>query len=205
MAPSVRSVFQSVIARWRSASAVVVEHDPAVCLVGGEGCGDVAVAELIERCLFPGRVLASVDGELGDAVAEHVERGSEASAGGDFGELVVIADEDELGADPCHLIDDTGQVADGRHAGLVDHDHRARVDVSVLDEMASQRGRVDPGAGFELTSCACRWRQPDDRESGILVEHPDRAECVGLARSRSTDQHRDLDHPPTSAPVTAAA
>ena len=34
---------------------VVVEHDPTVRLVGGERCGDVAVAELIEGRLFPRR------------------------------------------------------------------------------------------------------------------------------------------------------
>ena len=171
--------------------AVVVEHHPAVCLVGGEGCGDVAVAELVEGRLLPCRCLPSVDGEFGDAVAEGVEGGSEAAAGGDFGELVVIADEDQLGADPCHLIDDTGEVADCGHAGLVDHDHRAGVDVAVLDEMASECGRVDPGAGFELAGRACRRCQADDREPGILVQHPDDAEGVGLACSRPTDEDRD--------------
>ena len=171
--------------------AVVVEHDAAVCLVGGEGGGDVAVAELVEGRLLPCGLLTAVDGELGDAITEHVEGGSESSAGGDFGELVVIADEDQLGADPCHLIDDTGQVAHRGHAGLVDHDHRARVDVAVLDEMASKRGRVDPGAGFELAGGACRRCQADDREPGVLVQHPDDAEGVGLACSRPTDEDRD--------------
>src|SRR5690606_9351588 len=32
---------------------VVVEHDPTVRLVRGEGCGDVAVAKLIEGRLLP--------------------------------------------------------------------------------------------------------------------------------------------------------
>ncbi len=134
---------------------VVVEHDPTVRPVCGEGCDDIAVAELIERCLLPRGVLTPVDGELGDAVTKHVECGSEASAGGDFGELVVIADEDELGAGPCHLIHDTGEIAHRGHAGLIHDDHGASVDVAVLDEVAGQCGRVDPGAGFEFAGGAC--------------------------------------------------
>ena len=67
----------------------------------------------------------------------------------------MIADEDELGADPCHLIDDTGQVTHRGHAGLIHDDHGASVDVTVLDEVASQRRRVDPGAGCEIVGGPC--------------------------------------------------
>ena len=44
----------------------VVEDDAAVVLVGVEGGGDVAVAELVEGVDLPLFGLAAVDGELGD-------------------------------------------------------------------------------------------------------------------------------------------
>ena len=47
---------------------------------------------------------------------------------------------------------------------------RRRVDVAVLDEMVSQRGRVDPGAGFELPRRLRRRCHTDDCEPRVLDE-----------------------------------
>ena len=44
------------------------DGDAAVIEVGVDGGGDVAVAEFVERGVFPRLVLAAIDGELGDAV-----------------------------------------------------------------------------------------------------------------------------------------
>ena len=111
----------------------------------------------------------------------------------------MIADEDELGADPCHLIHDTGEIAHRRHTGLVDHDHRASVDVAVLDEVAGQRGRVDPGAGFELAGGACRRCQADDGEPGVLVQAFGRCRGCGSCPCPPDRRGPRSDHPTRSA------
>ena len=79
----------------------VVEDDAAVVVVGVEGGGDVAVAELVEGVDLPRFGLAAVDGQLGKVRAGGVDGGGEPSPGGDLGELVMVADEDHLGARPC--------------------------------------------------------------------------------------------------------
>ena len=64
---------------------VVGEHDPAMVAVGGEGGGDVTVAELIAGGLFPQVLLAAVDGQLDHAGIERVERSPKRAASADFG------------------------------------------------------------------------------------------------------------------------
>src|SRR5215207_11781412 len=91
---------------------VVGKHDPSVVAVGGERGCDLPVAELIERCLFPWVLLAAVGGQFGGSGPEGVERGAEPASGGDFGQLMVITDQDRFGPDPGHLIEDSGEVAD---------------------------------------------------------------------------------------------
>ena len=145
---------------------VVGEDDAAVLLVGGERGGDVAVAELIEGGLFPLVLLATVHGQLGDPPGERVECSSEPAAGGDLGKLTMVADEDHFGADPCHMIDDTGEIADAGHAGLVDHDDCGGVDLALFDEVAGDRHRLDPRPGIQLACRPCRRRQPDHRVPG---------------------------------------
>ena len=44
------------------------DRHAAVLDVGVDRRGDVAVAEFVERCVFPRLVLAAIDGEFGDAV-----------------------------------------------------------------------------------------------------------------------------------------
>ena len=124
--------------------AGVGDDDAAVVAVGGEGGGDVAAAELVEGVLLPDVLLAAVDGQLDDAVAERVEGGPERAAGGDFGELVVVADEHDLGPDGGGLIDDGGEVAGAGHRGLVDDDHGGGGDRALFDAVAGDRRRRDP-------------------------------------------------------------
>ena len=75
------------------------DGDVAVVVVGAEPGEGVAVAQFVERGVFPLGVLAAVDGQLGDVGAEEVDGGGEHAAGADLGELVVVTDEDHLGAD----------------------------------------------------------------------------------------------------------
>ena len=77
---------------------LVADDDSAVVSVGVEGGRDVPAAQLVERGTLPGVDLAPVHGQLDDTVAERVEGGAERATGGDFGELVVVADEDHLRA-----------------------------------------------------------------------------------------------------------
>ena len=75
------------------------DGDVAVVVVGAEPGLGVAVAQFVEGGVFPHGVLAAVDRQLGDVGSEEVDGGGEDAAGADLGELVVVADEDHLGAD----------------------------------------------------------------------------------------------------------
>ena len=75
---------------------LVADDDSALFPVGVEGGRDVPAAQFVQRGALPGVDLAPVRGQLDDAVAERVEGGAERAAGGDLGELVVVADEDHL-------------------------------------------------------------------------------------------------------------
>ncbi|HUP75765.1 MAG TPA: hypothetical protein VM282_22205 [Acidimicrobiales bacterium] len=94
--------------------------DVSVFCVGGERLLDVAVAELDERVAFPGLVLSPVLGELDrcDAGGEAPEQ----SAGFDFGELVVVADEHDFRAGRGGGVEDRCELSCAGHAGFVDHD-----------------------------------------------------------------------------------
>ena len=92
-----------------------------VCVDGG---GDVPVAEFGEGVLFPFGALASVDVESGDG-ARVIGRVSEPAASSDFGELVVVADEEHPSAG-CELAGDgVFESADVGHAGFVDDEERS--------------------------------------------------------------------------------
>ena len=56
------------------------------------------------------------------SVPRTVDGGGEDAAGGDLGELVVVADEDHLGADVAGGGDDAVQVDGAGHACFVDDD-----------------------------------------------------------------------------------
>ena len=124
-------------------------------------------------------------------VAERVERGAERAAGGDLGELVVVTDEDHLGADLRRLLDDRGEVAGAGHRRFVDHDQRAAADLALLDEVTGDRRRRDAGAVLQLACRPRRRSEPDDLPASRFVESADGSERVGLAGARSADEHGD--------------
>ncbi len=85
-------------------------------------------------------------------VAEGGEGVGESSAGGDFGELVVVADEDHLRAVPAGGGDDVVEVDGAAHPGLADHDDRVTCHRRLVDEAleAGNSERGDVCAGFEF-------------------------------------------------------
>ena len=120
------------------------DGDVAVVEVGAEPGEGVAVAQLVEGGVFPFGLLAAVDGEFGGARAEEVDGGREDAAGGDLGQLVMVADQDHLGADLAGVGDDAVEVDGGGHAGFVDHDDVAGGERGGLVELeAGERERVD--------------------------------------------------------------
>ena len=88
----------------------VVEDDAVVVVVGVEGGGDVAVAELIEGVDLPRFGLPAVDGQLGTVCAGGVDGGGEPSPGGDLRKLMMVTDEDHLGPGDAGGADDPMQV-----------------------------------------------------------------------------------------------
>ncbi len=107
--------------------AVVGDDDAFVGAVGVDGGGDVPVAQVVEGVDLPGGVLAPVDGQLGDGEVGVGGEGGEPAAGGDLGELVVVADEQHPAAGGDDAGGDVFEVADAGHAGFVDDQHGAGV------------------------------------------------------------------------------
>ena len=121
-APERRASSQSAERDRVEVLGLVADDDATLLAVGVEGGRDVAAAQLVQRGPLPRMDLAAVRGQLDDTVAERVERGPERAAGGDLGELVVVADEKHLRADVRRLRHDRGEVARAGHRRLVDHD-----------------------------------------------------------------------------------
>ena len=88
------------------------------------------MAEFGQGVTFPFLVLSNVFGQL-DCGEAYCESGEE-SAGVDFGELVVVSDQDEFPVGRFDQVGDLGELAAADHARLVDD---------------------DDGAGWEATGC----------------------------------------------------
>jgi hypothetical protein len=129
-------------------------------LVDGHRLLDQPGADEVEGFAFPGLVLPSVLRELAGAEAE--AEGAEAAAGVDRGQLPVITDQDQLGLDLLGVLEQAGQLAAADHAGLVDHQHGAGIQLLVssvkvgqesiagghlLEPLALQAHGGDPGRG----------------------------------------------------------
>jgi hypothetical protein len=118
----------------------VGSHHPVMSLVGGHRLLDQATADEVEGFAFPGLLLAAVLGQLGGADAE--PQGAEAAAGVDRRQLPVIADQHHLGPGLVGVLEQAGQFAAAQHAGLIDHQHGAGVQLLVaaleLSEQAAQ-------------------------------------------------------------------
>ena len=168
-------------------------HHPVMGLVGGHRLLDQPGADQLEGFAFPGLLLAAVLDQLGGAEAE--PEGAEAAAGVDRGQLPVIADQDHLGLGLLGVLEQAGQLAAADHAGLIDHQHRAGVQLlaaavqvaeepvaggHVLEPLALQAHGGDPGRG--------RGQEP------VAVQLPGMAgdaQGEGLARPGPPDDHGD--------------
>jgi hypothetical protein len=99
--------------------------DPVVGLVGRDGLLDQPGPHEFEGFAFPGVALPSVLCEF--AGAQPQPQGAEAAAGVDGGQLPVVADQHHLGLAPLGVGQQLGELAAAEHAGLVDDQHRPRV------------------------------------------------------------------------------
>lgn len=97
--------------------------DPVTSVVHGDGPVNRAVAELGESCAFLQVMLADVFGEFNGGEADG--EGSEETAGVDLGELVGVADKDELPRGGVDQVADLNKSASADHARLIDHYHGA--------------------------------------------------------------------------------
>ena len=173
----------------------VVEVDASVVLVGLEGGLDVAVAELVEGGALPWFVLAPVDGEFGGSGAGGGDGGGEGAAGGDLGELVVVADEDDFGSGVTGGGDGVVEVDGAGHACFVDDHDMSWGERGVGDE-AAEAGEgvgVDAGAFAEPAGGEGGWGDPDELVAGALVEAADGGHGVGLAGSGAADDDFDAE------------
>ncbi len=131
---------------------VVEDADSVVSEVRVPCVGDVAVAEVVERVDLPRLDLAAIDREFAHLVAEGGDRVGESSAGLDFGELVMVANENHLRARLPGGGDDVVEVDGPAHPGFVDDDDGVGGEWMVAAVMveAGNGERRDAGAGFEF-------------------------------------------------------
>ena len=170
----------------------VSQDDPAVGLVGGEGVGDVAVAELVQGGDLPRPGLASVDGQFSGVAGGGCDGGGERATGGDFGELVVVADEDHLGAGGAGGGDHPVQVDGAGHPGLVDDHHMAGGEgVGGVAGEAGERVGGDAGTVGEAAGRQPGGGDSDHLVSGVVVDGAHGVHCVGLAGPGSSDHDFD--------------
>ena len=134
---------------------VVEDADAVVGEVRVPCVGDVAVAEVVERVDLPWLDLAAIDREFAHLVAEGGDRVGESTAGLDFGELVVVADEDHLRTRLPGGGDDVVEIDGAAHACFVDDDDGVGGEWMVVAVMveAGHGERRDAGAGFEFAGC----------------------------------------------------
>jgi hypothetical protein len=93
-----------------------------VLLVGAQGLVEVAVAQVLDRLLLPGLLLAAVLSQLARPQAQ--AQPAEAATGLDRGQLPVVAHQDDLGAGSLGVVEEASELAGADHAGLVHHQHR---------------------------------------------------------------------------------
>src|SRR4029453_11303756 len=109
---------------------------------------------------FPGLVLPTVLDQL--AGTEAKPESAEAAASVDRRQLPVIPDQDHLGPGSFGVLEQTGELAAAEHTGLINHQHRPRVQLltspveiaqepvtggHLLEPLALQAYGGDPGRG----------------------------------------------------------
>ena len=124
--------------------------------------------------------------------------GGEEAAGFDLGELVVVADEDELDLEGLGVVEELGEVAGADHGGFVDHEDRwiwrDGRESAFEGEVAGARAMVVEGMPEPASSsAAARAARAQPRTRMPLASQASRAASkrVGLAGARAADD--DLD------------
>jgi hypothetical protein len=133
---------------------------PVMRLVGGHRLLHQPRADEVEGFAFPGLLLPPILREFTGPEAE--PQSPEAAAGVDRRQLPVIADQHHLGLGLVGVLQEPGELAAADHAGLIDHQHRAGVQLlmtvvqveqepvagdDVLEPLALQAQGGDPGRG----------------------------------------------------------
>ena len=169
----------------------VADDHPSGAVVDGDRGGGVAAPQLVERVAFPRLPLAAVVGQLNDR--QPVDQPAEHPADVDLGQLVVVADQDELCAAPLGVVEEAGELAGAHHAGLVD-DEDAAVREATCRAGAVEGGQqrvdgvaVDPGAGVQLGGGAGGERAADHADAAGLPGVAGGVEREGLARASLAD------------------
>jgi hypothetical protein len=138
-------------------AAVGRRMDPAVAGVPGDGCFDVAVAELGESGAFCGVGLAEVVTESPELLGWRSARAVRAPPRADSAELAVVSDDDQLCSGSFDRSEEPGDRDICRHGPLVEDQHvLVRKDQAVVIESPGNRrdrARVDPGAISEVLGC----------------------------------------------------
>ena len=175
--------------------------DPAVLLQAVDRLGDHAVSVLVEREANLGLVLAllAVDrAQLGHVLGVLLDEPAEEATCCDARVLLLVADEaqDRSGV-PGHGPLDEGEVAGGEQARLVEEDHRALGDESLVAGVVVAGDDGGDGAGLDggLLAEEDRLRAADrGPEDGVAGRLPGGDGCFhrrGLPRASASDRTLD--------------
>ena len=169
---------------------VFAEHDALVVEVRLPERRDVAVAEVVERRVFPFVTLPSVDRQLASTVSDSAEEGLEAAASLDLGELVMVADDDHFRPGGACSGDESVELEGADHAGFVQYQHVIRFDGAVCEELVD-RERIDPRAVGQFACRTCSRAGADHPIVRCLEDFADGVHRVRLAGSGFADDHLD--------------
>jgi hypothetical protein len=120
--------------------------------------------------------------------------GVEEAAGADGRELCGVADEDRLPAGFLDEAQDGSEDARLRHARLVDDEHRAVGEASLVARVEVepvQRSTADPGGTGELVGGTAARRRSEDGNAGILEDAGEELEGGCLAGAGDSDGAED--------------
>jgi hypothetical protein len=165
--------------------------DAVVLGVGGDRLLEDAGAHVVDRPLLPGLDLPAIDGQLAGAQAQ--AEGAETAAGGDGGELAVVADKYHLGPSPLRMAEQGGELSGGDHGRLVHHQHRPPVQLRPASLEVEQQPVDGAGVGEAFLG------QPDGGDPGgstaedlgaVQLERlPGQPQRPGLAAAGPPDHH----------------
>ena len=184
--------------------AVSVARSVQAALPGvpGDGLSDAAISQLRQAKTFGGIVLTPVLCQLVDDVGVTADQSGERPAWADRPELVVVADEHQLGPGGLDAGGEGDQVGVLGHAYLVENDHAALVEgepvVVEPPQQAGQRsGLADLRLPAQRASRLPGGRGPDHSAARRLERCRRHGEQSGLPRAGHT--HDELGTPPRAA------